>query len=601
MSTRQQPNALATLNDIFFLAVERNADCVMVHKQAGLWTEISSREFYQRTVAIARALQSWGIAKGDRVAILSENRPEWQMADFACLLLGAMDVPVYATLTPEQIAYMLQDSGARAIFVSTPQQLNKIQQIQSQTAIERIIVMDEVADSCADSSTKIFSFHKLLAEFAPEQRYASLEARARAVQPSDPATIVYTSGTTGRSKGALLTHGNLASNISYSLREFPFKEDDLLLSFLPLSHITARTLDYSMLFRGVPIAYCPYMEELPDALKEMRPTILVSVPRVYEKVYNRVQQEVASGIKRKVYHWAVGVGQAQMGLTLAGLEHGGLRWRVADALLFSKIRAGFGGRARSFISGGAPLGRELATWFAQIGILILEGYGLTETSPVIAVNTPAANRIGTVGKVLPNVEAKIADDGELLVRGPSIFQGYWNLPDETRNAFADGWFKTGDIASLDADGFLSITDRKKDLIKTSGGKFIAPQPLEAALKTNAFISQAVVIGDRRKFPAVIIAPQFPALEDWARVNEVAFSSRTDLVRIPKVQALYEGVADALNQKLAKFEKLKKVLLVPDEFSIASGELTPSLKLKRRVVEEKYRAEIEQLYVEEGSG
>ncbi|PYX91300.1 MAG: long-chain fatty acid--CoA ligase [Acidobacteria bacterium] len=579
---------LETLNDIFFNAVAANLPRILTYKHAGRWKDISSQELYRQVTAVARALQAWGFRRGDHVAILSENRPEWQIADFACLLLGIVDVPIYATLPADQIIYLLNNSEARAIFVSTQEQLQKVLQIRRQTKIEKIVLMEDAPPGEA------VAFQSLIAN-APTGRDAALDAIGESIKPDDLATIIYTSGTTGTPKGAVLTHGNITSNISFSLRDFGSGTTDLSISYLPLSHITARHLDYYCLQCGVALAYCPHLEDLPQTLMEARPTLLVSVPRVYEKVYNKVLLETRHGIKHKIYEWAMKVGRAHRQEILSGKTPSSLQWKLADALFFSKVRKGFGGKARAFISGGAPLGIDLATWFADIGIVILQGYGLTETSPVIAINTPEANRLGTVGKKLPNVEVKIAEDGELLVRGPSVFHGYWKLPQETQEAFVDGWFKTGDIASLDADGFLSITDRKKDLIKTSGGKFIAPQPLENLLKSNPLVSQAAIIGDRRKFPAVIIAPHFPVLENWAQENNVSFSSHAQLITSPRVQELYEGIIEALNQKLAQFEKLKKVLLVPDEFSIATGELTPSMKLKRRFVEKKYQTQIDALY------
>jgi long-chain acyl-CoA synthetase len=346
---------------------------------------------------------------------------------------------------------------------------------------------------------------------------------------------------------------------------------------------------------GVPVAYCPSMDVLQEVLLEVKPTIFVGVPRLYEKVRSQVEAIATGAVKRPLFEWALRVGRAYMDEVVAGRRPTAREWRVADRLVFSKIAAGFGGRGRFFFSGGAPLGRDLASWYATVGIRIFEGYGLTETSPVISINTPQHYRLGTVGKPLPNVECRIADDGEILVRGPSIFKGYWNKPEETAASFDDGWFKTGDVGALDEDGFLSITDRKKDLIKTSGGKFIAPQPIETALKANELVAQATVIGDRRKFPAVIIAPHFASLEHWARANDVAFASRAELVSNPKVQALYQEILENLNHGLAQFEKLKRFLLVPDEFSIAGGEMTPTLKLKRRVIETKYRDQIDTMY------
>jgi long-chain acyl-CoA synthetase len=590
---------LEILSDIFFSAAERDRPRVMTYKQGGQWRNISSSELYRQVRGVARALESWGVRKGDRVAILSENRPEWQMADFAILLLGAVDVPVYTTLTAEQIEYLMQDSGARYIFVSTRGQLRKLLSVKTAGLIERIIVMDDLppGEGGAMDRERVISFASLASAENPG-RDTLFDARGHSLRPSDLATIIYTSGTTGTPKGVMLTHGNIACNVSLSLKLYEIGPKDVTISYLPLSHITARHIDYAYLHHGVTVAYCPNFDDLPQTLLEVRPTLFVGVPRVFEKTYSKVQREVGSGFKRRLYDWAMTVGRAHLDDTLAGRIPRGWRWRLADFLLFRHVREGFGGRVRAFSSGGAPLGRELATWYASIGINIYEGYGLTETSPIIAVNTPPEHRLGTVGKVLSNVQVKIADDGELLVRGPNVFQGYWNLPEETKNAFVDGWFKTGDIASLDADGFLTITDRKKDLIKTSGGKFIAPQPLETSLKSNSLVAQAAIIGDRRRFPAVLISPNFSELGDWARAHQIDFSAVADLVRDPRVVALYQEIVGALNKNLAQYEKLKKILLVPDEFSIASGELTPSMKLKRRVVEEKYKREIDALYAEE---
>jgi long-chain acyl-CoA synthetase len=352
-----------------------------------------------------------------------------------------------------------------------------------------------------------------------------------------------------------------------------------------------------MLYHGVTLAYCPFIENLPQALLEVRPTLCVAVPRVYEKIHAQTERKVQTFVKRAIYRWSLRVGRAHKEEILAGRIPASSSWKLANELVFSKIREGLGGRVETFISGGAPLGRELAEWYATVGIRIHEGYGLTETSPVIAVNNPVHHRIGTVGKVLPNLEVRIAEDGEILVRGPSVFHGYWNRPEETQNAFVDGFFKTGDIGRLDADGFLSVTDRKKELIKTSGGKFIAPQPIENSLKLNPLIGTAVVVGDKRKFACVLISPTFALLEDWAKANGIPFSSRAELTAHPKVRSLYEEIVQGINQNLARFETLKRVVLVPDEFSAENGALTPTLKLRRRVVEERYRQQIEQLYAQ----
>ena len=580
--------SLQTLNDILLAVCGRHRDRVMLERKVLGWVPISSSELYRNVVGLARVLESWGIRKGDRVAILSENRPEWTMTDFAILSLGAVSVPIYSTQTAEQTAFILNDSGARLIAVSTQTQLEKVLAIRQHTPLERILVMDAVETAHASQMQPLM----LKGPTAPDSDF---ETRARSVLPDDLATIIYTSGTTGNSKGAMLTHGNMASNIACSLDGFGLAHDEVSISFLPLSHVTARHVDFALLYRGIALAYCPDMAKLEQALAEVQPVIFVGVPRVYEKIRRQVIVKNADFPKNAIYHWALSVGRAHRAETLTGAPPRSLGWALANRLLFSKVRAGMGGKAELFISGGAPLGRELAEWFADIGVRVHEGYGLTETSPVIAVNTPRAHKLGTVGKPLPNVEVRIADDGEVLVRGPSVFQGYWNRPQETRDAFVDGWFKTGDIGDLDSEGYLSITDRKKDLIKTSGGKFIAPQPIENSLKLNPLIGTAVVLGDRRKFPAVLISPHFPVLEDWARANKVAFASREELVASPKVQALYEGIVEESNKDLARFEKLKRVLLVPEEFSPSDGTLTHTMKVRRRGIEERYRTLIDDMY------
>jgi long-chain acyl-CoA synthetase len=580
--------SLRTLNDILLTVHAGYRDRVMLQRQVLGWVPISASELYRNVVGLARALEVWGIRKGDRVAILSENRPEWTTADFAILSLGAVTVPIYSTQTAEQTAFILNDSGARAIVVSTRDQLEKVLSIQERTSLERVLVMDAVETAHA-------SYVQRLMLQGPAETDSQFDARAQGISSDDLATIIYTSGTTGIPKGAMLTHGNMAANIACSLEGFGITENAVSVSFLPLSHVTARHVDLAMLYHGVALAYCPDITQLAQALAEITPSIFVGVPRVYEKIRQQVILKTGKFPASAIYRWAISVGRAHREETLAGVLPKSRSWKIANRLVFSKVRAGMGGNTEVFISGGAPLGRELAEWYADIGIRIHEGYGLTETSPVIAVNHPGAHKLGTVGKPLSNVEVRIADDGEVLVRGPSVFHGYWNRPQETRDVFVDGWFKTGDIGNLDKDGFLSITDRKKDLIKTSGGKFIAPQPIENSLKLNPLIGVAIVIGDKRKFPAVLISPHFALLEDWARANKVPFVSRVQLVANPRVQSLYEGIIEELNKHLARFERLKRVLLVPDEFSALDGTLTHTLKVRRRGVEERYRGLIDEMY------
>ena len=568
----------------------RNSDRIMLTREGEAWQPISALQLRSWVYATARQLQAWGVRKGDRVIILSENRPEWAVADFATLLLGAVDVPIYATQTSDQSLYVLQNCGARVAFVSTRKQYEKLAAIRQQTGLEYVVIMDD-----APGLTEAVAMQSFLRD-ASFENDPELEALGRLVEPDDLATLIYTSGTTGTPKGVMLTHGNMASNLNVSLDMYDIDKDDLCVSFLPLSHVTARHLDYALFNIGAPLAYCPNMDDLPRAMAEVHPTIIVAVPRVYEKIYNKVQYG-SHGLKHALIKWALSVGVANREAILRGETPKSIAWKLANALVFSKVRAGLGGRARIFVSGGAPLGREIATWYADIGIRIHEGYGLTETSPVIAVNNPINHRLGTVGKPLPNVEVRIAEDGELLVRGPSVFKGYWKMPQESAAVFEDGWFKTGDIANLDAEGYLSITDRKKDLIKTSGGKFIAPQPIESSLKVNQFIGEAALLGDMRRFPAVLIIPSFPDLEEWARHHNVKFSTRKELIKAHQVQSLYQGIVDEMNQNLAQYEKLKRVLVVPDELSIADGTLTPSMKLRRRNLPDRYKKEIDALYAD----
>jgi len=465
--------------------------------------------------------------------------------------------------------------------------MNKVLAIRKQTKLEKIVVMDDVGHPDAVNMSSLM----LSDPFAP---CLELDGRAARVTPDDLCTIIYTSGTTGRSKGVMLTHRNLCSNIVGAMQHFVYAKESGYISFLPLSHITARHVDYSIQLNGLTITHCSHFDDVAKLLQTVRPHNLVAVPRVYEKIRQEVERQAHRGFKRMVLDWALCVGKEHRDEICKGITPDTFSWQLANKLVFQKIAAGMG-NATCRISGGAPLGFDTAAWCADVGQRIFEGYGMTETSPVISLNNAEHYKLGTVGHPLPNVECKIADDGELLVRGPSVFKGYWNLPEETQQGFEDGWFKTGDIGKIDSEGFLSITDRKKDLIKTSGGKFIAPQPIENKLKANVLVAQAAIIGEKRKFVSVLIAPHFLLLEDWANVNGVKFKDRSALIAHDKVRALFEGIVADVNLSLAQFERLKRVLLVPDEFTIATGELTPSLKLKRRVVEQKYSGIIEAMY------
>lgn len=561
----------------------------MSYERGGVWHDISSRELYARVFHTARQIQRWGIGKGDRVALIAENRFEWAITDWACLVLGVVDVPIYPTLTAEQTEFMIENSGARAIFVSTQKQLEKVLSIRARTNIERIVVMDDI-DAAA-----VVPMNTIMQSNVQIDRDFELDAAAQAIAADDLATIIYTSGTTGVSKGVMLTHGNIASNLEQTGQSLGWQPGQVSLSFLPLSHVTARHVDYLCFLRGVTLAYCPSFDELPKRLEQARPHLFVGVPRVYEKVRQEVDRRARSGLKQKVYTWALRVGQQHRSEIARGKQPQDWRWKIANKLIYSKIYDWFGGRTQMFVSGGAPLGIDLARWYADVGIRVLEGYGLTETSPVIAVNTPEQNKLGTVGKPLANVECRIAPDGELLVRGPSIFKSYWNNASETAKVFEGDWFKTGDIGNIDGEGFLSITDRKKDLIKTSGGKFIAPQPIEAKLKLSPLVAHPIIVGNGRKFACVIISPNFPQLEQWARERGIAFQSREDLVNNSRVVEEFDQVVRRVNADLAQFETLKKILLVPDDFTVSAGEVTPTLKLRRKAIEEKYKEQIDSLY------
>jgi long-chain acyl-CoA synthetase len=588
---------LKTLNDILFTIAAANRErAILTQDSSGIWRPISGSQIYQRVRAVADAFTSWGIVKGDRIALLGENRWEWAVADFAALSLGAVDVPIYPTLTADQTAVLLADSGARIAVVSTRAQYDKVAQARSRTAIERIVLMDE--EGTADA----INFSSLIreADARKSARDADFDRRAYDVRPEDLATLIYTSGTTGEPKGVMLTHGNIASNINYSTAGFGFTDTDSCISFLPLSHITARHLDYASYAQNVTVAYCPAFDKLPAALTSVSPTIVVAVPRVYEKVRQEAERRAAlSGVKSRLLKWAVSTGAKRKEEIAQGRTPGSLVWKFANSLVYKKIKQGFGGNVRYYISGGAPLGLDTAHWFASVGIRILEGYGLTETSPVLAINTPDQNRMGSVGQPLPNVVCRIAEDGELLVAGPNVFQGYWKHPPREPENFDDqGFFRTGDIGNLDKDGFLYITDRKKELLKTSGGKLIAPQPIENKLKANFLVAQAALVGDRHKFASALISPNFTALENWANLQGIKTPTRRELVADPRVVAEYQVIVDKVNESLAHFETIKRFRLVPDEWSLEAGQLTPSLKLKRRVIQEKYAPEIVDLYADE---
>ncbi|HEV8358356.1 MAG TPA: long-chain fatty acid--CoA ligase [Gemmatimonadales bacterium] len=603
MSSPPPATPARTLNELFFGAIERYRDrpAALRNKRDGRWSPMSYRELLERVQDMCAALRDLGIAPGDRVAIVSENRPEWAITDFACLAARCADVPVYPTLPGKQVDYLLRDSGAVAVCVSTRAQLDKIGEIRGGLpALRHVIAFDRGLERPG-----VLGFDALLARGrAARERWPAWRDEALRVTPDDLATIIYTSGTTGEPKGVMLTHGNIASNVAACLPLLPMTDRDECLSLLPLSHIFERMAGhYTMFQAGVIINYAESVEAVSANLVEIRPTICCAVPRVYEKVYARALEtaSTASPLKKRIFFWAKRVGgewaERQLNGRVIPLDLK-LARAAADALVFRKLRARIGGRLRYFISGGAPLSPEIARFFYSAGLVILEGYGLTETSPVISVNTPAHLKLGTVGRPLPGVQVRIAEDGEILTRGPHVMRGYYNKPDATREALTpDGWFHTGDIGELDAEGYLRITDRKKDLIVTAGGKKVAPQPIEGLLKLNKFISNAVLLGDRRKFPIALLVPNFDRLETWAREVALRWDSREELARLPEVEAHLAGEARKNLRDLAQFEVPKRFLVLPRDFSIENGELTPKLSVRRRVVEQHYADRIEAAYAE----
>ncbi len=597
--------APGTLTQLFFDAIAKFAKpAALRFKQNGQWQDISHAMLLDRVRHTSLALQELALTRGDRVALLSENRPEWAIADYACLTAGLADVPIYPTLPAEQMVHILNDSGAVAMFVSTPEQAAKIARIRPDVpSLRRVISFCSPAPAGCDVTMDEFMAEGAVVD-SPE-RAAAWKASALSAQPDDLATLIYTSGTTGLPKGVMLSHDNLHSNVFAALPVLDPKDDDVALSFLPLSHIFERMSGHYMLFAGgCTIAYAESIEAVAANLGEVRPTILSSVPRIYEKLYARIMEggNAGSPLKKRIFHWSLQVADEWADAFLAKREPGALlaaKYAVAQKLVFSKIKARLGGRLRVACSGGAPLASTINKFFVAVGLTLVEGYGLTETSPVISVNRLDNIRVGTVGELVAGVEVAIAADGEILTRGPSVMQGYYRNPTATAEAIdADGWFHTGDIGAMQ-DGFLKITDRKKDIIVTAGGKNIAPQPIENTVVTNAFVSQAVMIGDKRKFPVMLVVPSWDALLKWTAHKGITTTDRTALLTDAAVVEKMDREVRSQMVGLAKFESPKKIALLEHEFTIEGGELTPSLKVKRRVINEKYKAIIDALY-EDGS-
>lgn len=595
---------ISTLNDLFLQATSAiQKPNLLMHKVGGRYTPLSTQEVRQAVEELACGLLALGIQRGDPVALLSENRPGWAISDYAILGIGAVNVPIYPTLPPKQIQYILEDSQAKAIIVSTAAQLEKVKSILDRMPfLQWVIPLDEMSFE----GSRFRSYSKVCQSGREKRRQdPDLFARVSAAsKEGDLATLIYTSGTTGNPKGVMLSHRNLVSNVKSCEGLIGLSSMDIALCLLPLCHIYERMIDYLLLYKGVTIAYAESIDAVAANMLEVRPTLMASVPRLYEKMYMRLQEQATSGslLKRRILEWSVAAGREWAKEKLAGRRVGSwLRAKhgMADRLVFSKFRSRTGGRIRFFLSGGAPLARELGEFFYAAGLLILEGYGLTETSPVITFNRNNHFRFGTVGQPVSGVEVQIAGDGEILTRSDSVMMGYHHRPQETEEALAEGWFHTGDIGVTDDEGFLRITDRKKDLIVTSGGKNVAPQNIENLLKTCPVVQNVVVVGNRRNFVSALVVPQFEKIEAYAQASGIPFQSREDLVKDPRI---VEFVFDRINMatpELASFERIKRIVLLPRDFTIESGELTPTMKVKRNIVEARYQDLIDQVYRSKG--
>jgi long-chain acyl-CoA synthetase len=599
---REEDGMIKTLSELLLNTLkEYLKDDLMLYKKEGVYVPLSTREFGDKVRALSLGLRELGLGPGDKLVIFSENRPEWVMTDFATLCRGALTVPIYTTLVPEQVRYIIEDSDAKIVVYSGPELGSKIEAVKDRLAKVRHFI-----SFSSDAPKGVLTLERVLemGRKADAADKGLFEREALLVKPDDEASLIYTSGTTGVPKGVILTHGNFVSNLTAVSTIIQFSYRDTVLSFLPLSHVLERLVTFTYMFKGCSIAYAESVETVAQNLLEVKPHIMVSVPRVFEKIYAKVMDNVlsSSGLKRKIFFWAIKVGKTWGALKVSGRDiPAPLRFKrnLAHKLVFAKIIARTGGRVRFFVSGGAPLSKDIAEFFYAIGLVILEGYGLTETAPALSINTFEAIRFGSVGKPIPDVEIKIAPDGEILAKGPNIMKGYYKKEAETREVFEDGWFKTGDIGHIDGDGFLIITDRKKDIIVTSGGKNVAPQPIENLLKTIPYVSTAVVIGDRKRFVAALIVPNFERLEEYARNSGIVFKDRGALVRNEQVVNFIKAEVDRATPVLAPYERIKKIALLEREFEIEKDEITPSLKVKRNIIENRYRDVIDALYREDG--
>lgn len=568
-------------------------------KRQGSYQPITWQEAFEDVEALSYFLLHQQVAPGDRVVILSENRPEWGIADLAIQSVGAWTVPVYPSLLSHDIETICRDCQPVLGIASNADQVNKLLAVSQHVSSLRLII---VLDAGQQARIQCLEWSQALAQ-GREQTAALhdvLEQRKQRLQPTDIATLIYTSGTTGEPKGVMLSHHNFLSNVEACLKVIPVSREDLHLSFLPLCHVFERMAGwYLMLSAGAAVAYAENMETIPANMLEVHPTVMLGVPRFFEKLYARIQEGLrqAPPLKRRLAEWAIRVGRASDAADPARPlpPNLSLQRAIANRLVYHKLKEKLGGRLRFFVSGGAALSKEIGEFFYSIGVTILEGYGLTETSPVIAVNQLPRPRFGSVGRVVDGVEVRIADDGEILTRGPHIMQGYYQKPEATAAVMSDGWFHTGDIGHLDPDGYLFITDRKKDLIKTAGGKFIAPQKLEGLFITDPYISQSFVYGEKQPYCVALIVPNADQLRRFAQEQEIAARSLQELTRDPRVLEWYWKRVQAKQADLASFEQVKKIALLDQEFSQTSGELTPTLKAKRTVIAQKYASLLQRLY------
>jgi len=574
-------------------------DDLVLYKREGQYVPISTAEFGNRVKHFCLGLRDVGFEEGDKMIILSESRPESIISDLGCLCSGGITVPIYTSLLSEAIKYIIDNSDAKIVVYSTPEEWQKIEAIKNElTKVEHYIAFSEEAPEGILTFARVLEKGQKIAEQKPEL----FEELALKVKPDDIASIIYTSGTTGIPKGVMLTHSNFFSNVKSVSTIIEFSENDTVLSWLPLSHVLERMVTFTLLYKGCTIAYAESMESVAENMPEVKPHIMVSVPRLFEKFYSKVMDNVlsSSSLKRKIFFWAAKVGKeyGQRKLLNQSIP-GGLQFKrnLAHKLVFSKIIEKTGGRVRFFVSGGAPLSKDIAEFFYALGLVVLEGYGLTETSPVIAVNTFDNLKFGTVGLPIPGVEVKIAEDGEIFTKGPHVMEGYYKMEAETNEAMEGGWFRTGDIGHLDEKGFLVITDRKKDILVTAGGKNVAPQPIESLLKTNPFITNAVVIGDRKKFISALLVPDLEKLEEYAKVSNIPYENQSDLTTKEEILNFMLAEVERSTPALASYEKIKKIALLDRDFEIDKGEITPTLKVKRNIVEDKYRDIIDSMYKE----